>query len=481
MKEWYINDEIKYLHNVISGATIGACSNPVFDRLFQLGVISLFHQINDDLEQLNKDLDVSVILEGVSIDFDTYLDEKYWIVNSLFKDESSFYKVAVGCNIKDISCRFQINEMTDYLPNGEKDYNITQDLIDTFKNSLNQLCDRNKLGSREVLFALYFGYVYMIKQLKEIKEKVEHPKPHQYIKVWEEICELRCDSAYLQAYEDWKEENENYTIDELKKKQLYEIYKLLNTGFFEYYFSITGADVKKCRLKITEDDLPIGCNISDSLAINCAKFEKFFEWKDGYIIRLNYEKLGQYIYKNYSKLKYSDIDAIVDFDNTIELVNEDIAEMMPRLKQHLKNYEENMVNELLKECSAILNTCQKYLDKGIRRNILHDYLKKLLFDKEMKDEARLKLLRSSRNTYICELVAALKNMDVFRIDCDKHDLAKSLHEKITIVKEENLAKYIERAYNAREGTIYNWTKKIIDDLKGQQDNPFEGLFQKSSF
>ena len=196
---------------------------------------------------------------------------------------------------------------------------------------------------------------------------------------------------------------------------------------------------------------------------------------------MNYEKLGQYIYKNYSKLKYSDIDAIVDFDNTIELVNEDIAEMMPRLKQHLKNYEENMVNELLKECSAILNTCQKYLDKGIRRNILHDYLKKLLFDKEMKDEARLKLLRSSRNTYICELVAALKNMDVFRIDCDKHDLAKSLHEKITIVKEENLAKYIERAYNAREGTIYNWTKKIIDDLKGQQDNPFEGLFQKSSF
>ena len=77
MTEWHINDEIKYLHNVISGAMTGSvCSNPVFDRLFQLSVISLFHQVNDDLEKLNNDLDVSVILEGVSIDFDTYLNEK---------------------------------------------------------------------------------------------------------------------------------------------------------------------------------------------------------------------------------------------------------------------------------------------------------------------------------------------------------------------------------------------------------------------
>ena len=475
MKEWYINNEIRYLHDVISGAmSRNVCSNPVFDRLFQLGVLSLFHQINDDLEILNKDLDISVILEGVSIDFDTYLDEKYWNDNLLFKYESGFYKVAVGCDITEISCRHQINQLTDYLPNGVEEYTITQDLIDTFKNSLNQLCDRNKLGSREILFALYFGRVYMIKLLKEIKEKVEHPKPHQYIKVWEEIYEMRENTTSSQSYEDWKEENEGYKAGDLKRQHIHEIFKLLESRFFRYFNSITGADVKKRKLIITGDDLPVGCNISDSLPVECAKFEKFFEWKEDYIVSMNYEKLGQYIYKNYSKLDYSDLSRIVEFDKTVNKINEDMAGLKPNLVKYLKSYEDTIVNQLLKDCSSILNTCQTYLAKDTRTTFLQDYLRKLLFDKDMRDEARKKLSGSSRNTYICEIIAALKNARIFKVDCDKFDLARSLGEKITTVQIANLAKYIERSYNENDSALNRWTKKIVEDLK-QKPNIFEGI------
>ena len=94
----------------------------------------------------------------------------------------------------------------------------------------------------------------------------------------------------------------------------------------------------------------------------------------------------------------------------------------------------------------------------------------------MKDEARKKLSGGSRNTYMCEIVAALKNVNVFKIDCDKHDLAIALGEKISDVKVTTLTKNIERKYNSNDGLLYHWTKRIIDELKTQPYNPFEGLF-----
>ncbi len=453
----------------------GGLSSPVTDRLFKLGIISLFHLVNDDLEKLNNKLDTSVILEGVSIDFDTYLNEEYWTDNTLFNNEERLYKDIFDLNPEEISCRFQINEMTDYLPNGIEGYNITQDLIETFKTSLNQLCDRGKLGSKEILYALFFGLKYMLQQLETIKKKVDNPKPHQFIRAWEEIYD---DYEYIKcstSYNEWKEENEVFSFDELKRQQLYTIYVLLNSGFLRYYDSITGADVKKRKLQITEDDLPLGKTISEGIAAECAKLEKFAEWKGGDILALNYEKLGKYIYKNYNKLKINDFNSIVEFDKTMDAIHEDMAAKKPQLKQYLKGYEENKINELLNDCSEILNTCKKHLADGISENLLYEYLKKLLFNKEMKEEARKKLLGQSRNTYMCEIVAVLKNAKVFKVECDKHDLAKSLSEKITSIQIDTITKNIERSYNANDGALYHWTMKNIEVLKREASNPFAGI------
>ena len=93
MAEWSINSEIEYLHRVITGAMTGSVvSNPIYTRLFQLSIVSLLRQIDSNLEELNKKLDVSVILEGVSIEFDKYLDENYWLDNFLFQNEADIYK-----------------------------------------------------------------------------------------------------------------------------------------------------------------------------------------------------------------------------------------------------------------------------------------------------------------------------------------------------------------------------------------------------
>ena len=448
-------------------------ATPIFSRLFRLGVLSLLHSINYDLGKLSQELDFSIKLEGVSIDFDKYLDNKYWTDNFLLDDEIGLYKV-LGLNVQNLDLRFDINEMIDYFPNGVEGYRITQDLINTFKISMHQLCDRNKLGNREVVFSIAFGLHFMMKQLADIKNKVEHPKPHQYIKIWEQIYEETPKTTVRQSYIDWKEENYGYKTYDLKRQQLYEIYCLLESGFFRYFDSIIGADVKNRKLKITDDDLPIGCNISDTLAIECAKFEKFFEWKEDCIISMNYEKLGQYLYKNYLKLNEKDLNRIVEFDKTVDKINEDMAALKPNLSKYLKSYDTTIVNQLIKDCSSILNTCQKHLAKDIRPTFLQDYLRKLLSDKDMKDEARKKLSGSSRYTYICEIVAALKNARVFKVDCDKNDLAQSLSDKITTVQVNSLEKYIERSYNENGGVLNRWTKKNVEDLK-QKPNIFEGI------
>jgi hypothetical protein len=304
---------------------------------------------------------------------------------------------------------------------------------------------------------------------------VNNPQPHQYIKVWNDILD---DNKYIevgQHYVEWKDENEDYRLIELKSQQLFTIFLLLDSGFFRFYTSVTGSEVRNRKLIIDDDVLPIGTKIPDSLPTECAKIEKFIEWKDEYIISINYEKLGKYIYKNYNKLSIDDIENVVSFDKTMDAIHEDMARLKPALSRYLKNYEENMVSELVNSCVTILATCNKHLAEGINESFLRTYIEKLLYDNEMKDEARTKLSNSSKKTFICQIVAVLRNMRIFKVGVDNKDLAHSLHEKINDVLESTLEKNIQRAYNANKGSLYDWTLKNIDAIKQQSSNPFAGI------
>ena len=310
--------------------------------------------------------------------------------------------------------------------------------------------------------------------MQEVRQKTIHPKVHLFTKLWTEIYEIFDNDECCKEYDEWKEENGNFDFDDLKSKQKQEVYTLLKTDFFRFCSTPTGAEVRKCILKINGDDLPVGADIPENMDVECAKFARFVQWKGEHILSLDYEKLGQYIYKNYHKFEELEFYNITDFDRKLDAIHDDMAKKKRNLAQYLKNYEEGQVNVLLGECCMILNTCQKHLNKDIRPAFLQDYLRKLLFDKDMRDEARKKLSGGSRNTYICEIVAALKNARIFKVDCDKNDLAKSLSEKITTVQVANLAKYIERSYNDNGGALNRWTKKIVEDLK-QKPNIFEGI------
>lgn len=476
-----INEKIEYLYRIITSVKKGdIISMGMFDRMFALGIITVFNDINRLLEKEVAQLEYELNLTVVSIDFDAYLNKDRWTSNWLFSDHEKICRESGVSFSQGGNHTKEINQMTDYFPNGVEGYFFTPNTMESLKNAMHQLNDGEKLAERDVFYALNAGLDRMLSLLDEIKHKTLHPKAHLFSKLWSEIYDIFDNDECRKEYEEWKEENECFTFDELKSKQKQEIYKLLITDFFRFCSTPTGAEVKKCSLKIDEDDLPVGTPIPTNIDVDCAKLAKFIQWKGEHILSLDYEKLGQYIYKNYHKFEEDEFFHITDFDRMLDAIHDDMAAKKPGLSQYLKHYEENLIKNLLDDCVNILNTCQQYLAEGIRPTFLYEYMNKLLFDKEIRDDARKKLLGGSRNTYLCEIVAVLKNMRVFKVDCDKNDLANSLSKNITNIKKETLFKNIERKYNANDGALYHWTRKIIDDLKQKTDNPFEGLFQNTS-
>ena len=470
-----ISDKIEYLHRIITGVMKGdTISMGMFDRMFAMGVITVFNDINRLLEKEVSQLDLELNLNAVSINFDKYLNRKEWTNNWLYADlerisEASGVPFSQGDNHTT-----EINQMMDYFPNGIDGYFFTPDTMQSLKVAMHQLNDGDKLAERDVFYALNAGLDRMLNLLEEVRQKTIHPKVHLFTKLWTEIYEVFDNDECCKEYDEWKEENDNFDFDDLKSKQIQEIYTLLKTDFFRFCTAPTPAEVRRCILKINSDDLPVGTDIPENMDVECAKFARFVQWKGEHILSLDYEKLGQYIYKNYHRFEELEFFNITNFDRKLDAIHADMAQKKRNLAQYLKNYEEDQVNVLLSECCLILNTCQKYLNKEIRPTFLQDYLRKLLFDKEMRDEARKKLSGGSRNPYICAIVAALKNVRIFKVDCDKNDLANSLSEKITTVQKENLAKYIERSYNDNDSVLNRWTKTVVEDLK-QKTNIFEGI------
>lgn len=470
-----INGKIEYLHRVIMGGMAGDIVKiGIFDRLFAWGVIALYNDINSDLEELSIQLDTELNLEAVSIKFDLYINRKYWTNNWLYIDYEELYR---NENIEKprLTYTTQINTLTDYLPNGVKGYNVNPAVINSFKTAMHQLCDEDRLTDGDIFYSLNAGLNRMLDLLKTVQNKVKNPQNHLYKKLWDETYEIYDNDEAVDEFNEWVEEIGSPTFEDLKARQKQEIFKLLSKNFFRFYNNPTGAEVKKCKLFISEDDLPFGTHIPENIVIECAKFEKFIEWKGEHILSINYEKLGQYIYKHYQEFEKAEFFVITDFERNINAIHEAMALINPKLSMYLKDYEEKMVARLVDWSVEILSTCKQYLNAGVEEAFLRTYMEKLLYDKEMKEEARKKLSGSSKFTFIGNIVAQLINVRIFMVGVDIKDLAHSLREKITDISEDTIVKNIQRPYNANSGALYDWTLNNIDTIKQQSNNPFAGI------
>lgn len=289
--------------------------------------------------------------------------------------------------------------------------------------------------------------------------------------LWNTILDDYGHDEALRDYSEWKEDNEGFTFDELKARQKQEVYRLLTSGFFRHYQRPTGAAVKNRRLTITEDDLEVGTRIPKSLPSECAKFEKFVEWRGEHLIILNYEKLENYIRKNQNQMNRQDMENIAAFDMRLDMIQDDMVALKPEEAKNQRDYEKNNVMEILNECADILNTCQHLLKDGIRKSIMKELLDKMLFDDKMKAEARRKLGKRTKAKYLCEIMAAISNCYVFKPGIAPEDLAQEMRRKLTSVAVGSIKTYIVKAAGDRHSDLQQWTTESITELKDHPYNP----------
>ena len=142
-----------------------------------------------------------------------------------------------------------------------------------------------------------------------------------------------------------------------------------------------------------------------------------------------------------------------------------MAQIKPNLKQYLKRYQEHQLEELLNDCKKIFEPFKEYLKEDIRPTLIDEYLEKLLFDSEVKEEARMKLSGQSRNKYCCSIVVALSFGYIFKPENNNDsDFAKALHITINSIEKKNLERYIKDK-EISNSALNNWTNKIMNDLK----------------
>ena len=311
-------------------------------------------------------------------------------------------------------------------------------------------------------------------EAEELSETNEEPLGLDFSakNLWNTILDEYGNDEACRDYQEWKEENDKYSFEDLKAKQKQAMFGLLNSRFLRYCHCPTGAEVKNRRLIISEDDLEVGTRIPWMLPSECAKLEKFFVWRGDHLINLNYEKLEHYIRKHNLLLKRNDLKNIVAFDMRLEMIQEDMIDLRPEEAKNHKDYETNSTMEILKECNAILSTCQHLLKEGVRDSIIKEYLEKMLFDEKMKEEARRKLGKKTRAKFLCEIMAAISNCYILKPEATFGELANCMRQKIKTVEAMSIKTYIMKAAGNRQSDLQIYTSNSIAELKDNPYNPF---------
>lgn len=456
----YINEEIEQLHQLIASPP-DAVATGLFSRLYAWGILSLFNRVNNELETLSEQFDTSIDLDVIGINFEKYCDIDYWI---------PYWSKPPQRNWPSENHQTAINRMTDYLPNGQEGYMVTPEVLDSFRMAMHQLCDEDRISARSLGYALNKSIDTIQQLLFELHNKVLNPKPHLYEKLWVTLCDTYYEYEPDEKYHEWYQETGAPTLDDLKAKQRQEIYRLLKSGFFRFAQRPTGGEVKRRKLVIGEDDLEVGSEIDKDFETECAKFDRYIEWEDNCILKINYERLGQYIYKNYQKFDEEELINITDFDVTMDLIHDDMAKLKPGLAKHLKRYQEHQDEALLNDCKKVFEPFKNYLKDDIRQTLIDEYLEKLLFDSELKEEAKKMLSGQSKKKYCTSIVIALSFCNIFKpqYNNSKDDLSTALNKGLEWHNKGTFKDYLNDTENHR-ANLTRWTSSIMDDIK---EHPF---------
>ena len=376
----------------------------------------------------------------------------------------------------------EINKMIDIFPLNKEDYSFKSDSANKFKTGLRYLCSEANISSRDYVYAITNELKEVFSLIVSINHKKSNIKDYQYEDFWYTVL-YRDDDLFperaINDYEEWKEEHDYQDLQVLKDKRTQEILKMLNSGVFNYDVKPVNRELDNSIIEIPEEALEEGMEIPEDIKTERARFSKYVYFKKD-ILCLDYAKLGKYIYKHFRELTDDQVDGLIYFDYILLHIHDDMAVCNPKLKVHLRFYEDNLLEEILKNALTVIESCNSLLtEEAEQQSFLTNYLKDAFYG-DNKIEVQTKLKGQSKYTLLCRMLGMIKTTQkAFRLEVTTADLAEALSTVVKKPKKDSLDDYIERGSRELQSKLSKWTTLyVMDKLGNKSERLFMDIAQK---
>ena len=446
------------LYNMMHGASFTWNSvSSMSRRLTALAVISEMRVAIDQLEELNKKLEIGLSVEDAGIDFDQWFnnDESNDDIQCFFKNDSY---------IEDKGTDGTINKIPDLFPQGLST-SFNENTPELIKTGMRHLSSDGALNHADIAKALTTGFGKILTLLHETKDKMTNVSDELYENFCDDFFTCDLDLTFQEAereYNLWKEEHDLESVQVLEDKRAQEIVKLLSSGIISHSTAPTNREIKVCPLKIQEEALEYNMQLPANIDIECARFSRYIIMKDR-IMWLDYAKLGKYLYKHSKDLSFDDELKLKEFQVTLDFIHKDMAAINPALRVHLRDYEDNKLQAILDNAISIINTCKPYLNDKLQETFLEDYIKAAFYG-DVKQEIQKKLGSKSVYTQICKLLGMLKaSTKVFKVDTFSETLASCLSPLTEKPNKDSMQRKIDEGASDLKSNIRTWTDAYINE------------------
>lgn len=446
--------------------------SPISRRLYATGIANELYQLESQLSIINEQMDTNIDMEDAYIG-DGVLTRINQNFPKLFNE--SLYREN---NQKDA----EINKMIDIFPLNKEDYSFKSDSANKFKTGLRYLCSEANISSRDYVYAITNELKEVFSLIVSINHKKSNIKDYQYEDFWYTVL-YRDDDLFperaINDYEEWKEEHDYQDLQVLKDKRTQEILKMLNSGVFNYDVKPVNRELDNSIIEIPEEALEEGMEIPEDIKTERARFSKYVYFKKD-ILCLDYAKLGKYIYKHFRELTDDQVDGLIYFDYILLHIHDDMAVCNPKLKVHLRFYEDNLLEEILKNALTVIESCNSLLtEEAEQQSFLTNYLKDAFYG-DNKIEVQTKLKGQSKYTLLCRMLGMIKTTQkAFRLEVTTADLAEALSTVVKKPKKDSLDDYIERGSRELQSKLSKWTTLyVMDKLGNKSERLFMDIAQK---
>ena len=130
-------------------------------------------------------------------------------------------------------------------------------------------------------------------------------------------------------HDGWKMQEWDETFDSLKDRLVYVVAAFLTARPLRFSRRPTLREIAAVQLELVRNSLPRDFAYCEDFKEMCARFRKFNKW-EGHIMKLDYDRYGKYLLQNCYKMTAEERQAFFDLDIMVELINKDIAKVMPK-------------------------------------------------------------------------------------------------------------------------------------------------------